>query len=282
MDCSRIHELLDAWLAGSLAADQAGAFRTHLDGCAECADVVAVLSGSEGSSLSDDQVVRPVVAATTGRGCSRVHEILAGDAGSEAREMVWAREHAAGCAHCERVASVLEELPGILPTFASVDPGPDFTAEVLLATLDKPSLWDVFVTRVGDYLRRWQQRQAFAQELSYALTLALVLFTVIPGSPMQGLPRQALSLLQVTSLESEPVELDGTVGGQLRQGMRARGERLGAGFDRLGTHVIGAGRGLVEGDLEEVGENAGQIGCDLQRLWTGVREPAVEPDSICG
>jgi hypothetical protein len=175
---------------------------------------------------------------------------------------------------------VLDELPRILPTFAEVDPGPDFTAEVLLATLEKPSLWDVFITRVGDHLRRWQRRPAFAQELSYALTVALLLITVIPGSPLSGLPRQALSLVQVQEAEAG-IEAHGTVGAELRRGMRARGERLGTGFDRLGTHVIGAGRGLVDGDLEEVGENASQIGCDLRRLWTGVRAPAVDPESVC-
>ena len=282
MDCNRIHELLDGWLAESLPPEQARAFRAHVDTCAECADVVAVLSGSERMTLPDEQVVRPVVAATTGRGCSRVHEIIAGDPDASALELSWARDHAAGCSHCERVASVIEELPRILPTFASIDPGPDFTAEVLLATLEKPSLWDVFVTRIGDYARRWQQRPAFAQELSYALTVGLVLLTIIPGSPLQGLPRQALSVVQVASADEETTDLQGTVGVQLRQEVQARGERLGAGFDRLGTHVIGAGRGLVDGDLEVVGENAGQFGCDLRRLWTGVRAPAVDPDSICG
>jgi hypothetical protein len=275
MDCSRIHELLDAYLAEALPPDEAAGFREHLASCAECADVVGVLTGAA-PAMPDDLVVRPVVAATTGRGCSRVHEILAGEPSATDQEREWAREHATGCTHCRQVASVLDELPEILPGFASLDPGPDFTAEVLLATLDEPSLWDVFITRVGDYARRWQQRPAFAQELSYALTLALVLITVVPGSPLQDLPRQALSVLQVPSAGAEPEALDGTVGGQLRQELSARGERLGAGFDRLGTHVIGAGRGLVDG------ENAGQIGCDLRRLWTGVREPAVDPDSICG
>jgi hypothetical protein len=222
-----------------------------------------------------------VVAATTGRGCSRVHDILAGAPEASAEQRAWAREHAAGCGYCARVADVLEEFPRILPTFASVDPGPDFTAEVLLATLEKPSLWWVFLTRVRDYLRRWQQRPAFAQELSYALTVALVLVTVMPGSPLSGLPRQALSL--VTFQESAvATELQGTVGVELRHEVRARGERLGAGFDRLGTHVIGTGRGLVEGDLEVMGENASQIGCDLRRLWTGVKAPEVDPESICG
>lgn len=279
MDCSRIHELLDAYLANTLAPDEAAGFREHLATCAECADVVEVLAGAA-PAMSDDLVVRPVVAATTGRGCSRVHEILAGEPSATDQERAWAGDHAEGCTQCARVAAVLAELPRVLPTFAEVDPGPDFTAEVLLATLEKPSLWDVFITRVGDHVRRWQRRPSFAQELSYALTVALLLITIVPGSPLSGLPRQALSLVQVQE-SGASMDTQGTVGAGLRREMRARGERLGAGFDRLGTHVIGTGRGLVEGDLEEVGENASQIGCDLRRLWTGVREPAVDPDSVC-
>ena len=162
-------------------------------------------------------VVRPVVAATTGRGCSRVHEMLAGDPGAGADQETWAREHAIGCAHCAQVVAVLEELPRILPTFAHVEPGPDFTAEVLLATLEQPSLWDVFITRVGDHLRSWQRRPAFAQELSYALTVALLLITIIPGTPLSGLPRQALSLVQVQESEAE-MDAQGTIGARAASG----------------------------------------------------------------
>jgi len=281
MDCVRIHELLDEWLAGTLPSESAREFGEHLGQCAECADVVAVLAQPGGLPIADDQVVRPVVAATTGRGCSRVHESLAGVREATAQERGWARDHARGCTQCARVATVLEELPRILPTFAEVDPGPDFTAEVLLATLERPSLWNVFLTRMGDHLRRWPRRPSFAQELSYALTVALLLITVIPGSPLSELPRHALSLVQVQE-SSAVFDDEGTVGAGLRREVRARGERLGDGFDRLGTHVIGTGRGLVDGDLEVVGENAGQIGCDLRRLWTGVTAPVVDPDSICG
>ncbi len=175
----------------------------------------------------------------------------------------------------------------ILPTFVEVDPGPDFTADVLLVTLPQPSLWSVFTARVGDHFERWKRRPEFAQEFAFALTIALVMLTVVPGSPLRELPRQALSLVQMAdpapaSGEDGTAQVNGTVGGQLRQGLRARGERLGAGFDRLGTHVLGTGQGLVDGDLEMVGENASQIGCDLQRLWKGVQAPAVDPGTICG
>ena len=282
MDCARLHELLDAHLAGRLPAREAAAVDEHLNGCDECSSVVAVLADDQDSGLEDASVLRPVLAATTGRPCAGVQEVLAGGPGFGDEESGWAREHAGGCDQCAAVARVLDELPDILPSFASQDPGPDFTAEVLLATLERPSLWKVFVTRVTDHLRSWQRRPAFAQELSYALTVALVLITVVPGSPLQDLPRQALSILQISATEEAGSNLQGTVGAELRQEVRARSERLGAGFDRLGTHVIGAGRGLVDGDLEAVGENASLIGCDLRRLWTGVKAPAVDPESVCG
>jgi hypothetical protein len=287
MHCDRLHELIDEYLTGSLGAEECSAIDAHLEDCAECQSVVTVLRASEGQPVSDDLVVRPVLAATTGRTCARVQDLLAGDPEARPDQRAWAGEHVHGCAACTSVLRVLEELPGILPTFAAVDPGPDFTAEVLLATLPQSSLWSVFQTRMRDHFERWQRRPEFAQEFSFALTIALVLLTAVPGSPLRELPGQALSVIQLVapggaSGEEEPVELAGTVGGQLRLGLRARGERLGAGFDRLGTHVLGAGRGLVDGDLEMVGENAGQIGCDFQRLWTGVQKPEVDPTTICG
>lgn len=287
MHCDRLHELIDEYLTGTLGTEDASAIDEHLQTCAECHSVVAVLRSSAGQPVPDDLVVRPVLAATTGRTCARVQGLLAGDPEAGPEERGWAGEHLHDCAACTSVLRVLEELPQILPTFAAVDPGPDFTAEVLLATLPQPSLWSVFATRMRDHFERWQRRPEFAQEFSFALTIVLVLLTAVPGSPLRELPRQALSVVQLvaageSSGEAETGELTGTVGGQLRLGMRARGERLGDGFDRLGTHVLGAGRGLVDGDLETVGENAGQIGCDFQRLWTGVRKPEVDPTTICG
>ena len=55
MDCARIHALFDRWLAGDLPPDQAAEFRAHLDGCAECSDVVAVLTGGNGLGLAERQ-----------------------------------------------------------------------------------------------------------------------------------------------------------------------------------------------------------------------------------
>ena len=287
MHCDHLHEFIDDYLSGDLGATELAAIDEHIESCAECRDVVFVLRSSRGQPVADDLVVRPVLAATTGRSCARVQDVLAGDPDARPEERGWAGEHVHGCASCADVLLVLRELPVILPTFAEVDPGPDFTADLLLVTLPQPSLWSVFRTRVRDHFERWKRRPEFAQEFAFALTIALVLLTMVPGSPLRELPRQALSVVQmsdsaVASAQEGTVQIAGTVGVQLRQGLRARGERLGSGFDRLGTHVLGTGRGLVDGDLEMVGENASQIGCDFQRLWKGVQAPAVDPETICG
>lgn len=282
MDCDRFHAWLEAFLAGDLDEDRSIAMRAHAAGCTECA---AVVGAGSAPALDDDLVLRPVLAATSGRSCARVQDVLAGDPEADEARRRWAAAHIAHCPHCADVARVLDELPLILPTLASADPGPDFTAGVLLATLPRPSLWSVFLTRMRDHFARWRRRPEFAQELSFALTVLLVLVTLVPGSPLQDAPRQALSLVQVTAAgpvgAPTAVVEEGTVGLRLRHGLRTRGERLGAGFDRLGGHVLGAGRGLVDGDLSVVEENAGRIGCDLRRLWKGVREPAVDPDAVC-
>ena len=287
MRCDHLHEIIDDYLSGDLGTDELAAIDEHLERCAECSDVVSELRAVRDQPVADDLLVRPVLAATTGRSCTRVQDVLAGDPDARPGDLEWSVDHVHGCATCARVQRVLQELPGILPTLAEADPGPGFTADVLLVTLPQPSLWSVFSTRVRDHFERWKRREEFAQEFAFALTVTLVVLTVIPGSPLRELPRQALSVIQM----ADPVPVSGqagtdgiagTVGGQMRQGLQARGERLETGFDRLGTHVLGTGRGLVDGDLEMVGENASQIGCDLQRLWKGVQAPAVDPKTICG
>ncbi len=286
MDCTKMHELLDAYLDASLNAPDQVAVEQHLGQCAECADVVTFMqsdmqSGQPWGAERDDQVVGPVLAATTGRSCSRVQEVLAGDPLADDADLLRARAHLPGCAGCRQVSAVLDELPNLLPSFASVDPGPDFTADVLLATIERPSLWSIFTTRVHDHVSRWQRRPEFSQELSYAITLLLIVACTLPGSPLREVPRHALSLVHVSDAATVQ-ENGGTVGTQLRLGLSARGVRVSDGMDRLGTHFMGAGRGLVDGDLEAMGENAGQFGCDLRRLWKGVQSPAVDPESVCG
>jgi hypothetical protein len=286
MNCDRLHELLDAWTTGELSVELRDQLEAHAADCAECASVLRH-SHEDSAGFDDDLVVRPVLAATTGRTCGQVEWVLAGDPRASEVELEWARDHAAHCEHCARFEAWMAALPELLPTLAERDPGPDFTAEVLLATLPGPSLGSVFVRRVRDHVDRWQRRPEFAQELSFVLTLALLVVTFLPGSPLRDVPRQALSVVQLSGSGTELSAAvggdgEGTVGHELRQGLRMRGERLGVGFDRLGTHVLQTGKGLVDGDLQQVGEGASQIGCDLRRLWKGVQSPATDPDSVCG
>ena len=45
MDCRRLHDLLDDYLAGKLDEDLRGEFRSHAATCGDCAELVELLDG---------------------------------------------------------------------------------------------------------------------------------------------------------------------------------------------------------------------------------------------
>jgi hypothetical protein len=79
MNCDRLHELLDDWTAGELSEELRERLEAHAAGCAECESVLRQVRDRPRSIADDDLVLRPVLAATTGRTCGQVERVLAGD-----------------------------------------------------------------------------------------------------------------------------------------------------------------------------------------------------------
>jgi len=147
-----------------------------------------------------------VLDRTSGQACERAVTQL-GDLMAERltgldRQLVQA--HLEHCPGCRRLAVTLGWLTPLLPVMAEIDPGPEFLAGVLSRTTaarrpvvhaEHPAGLAGLMDRVG---RWWEQRilrPDFALQVAYVATVVLVLLTVAPGSPLRGVPGQALEMV---------------------------------------------------------------------------------------
>ena len=274
MNCDRLHELLDRHLAGGLSADERAAFDAHVAACGECRSVVEAVAGESAASI-----VQPVLRRTTGRICARVREEIAADDPWSAT----VRAHVDECADCTRFATVLARCDRTLPELAGVEADADFASDVVMTTVERPSLVHVAWRRAKDRFDRWLERPRAAQELAYAATIFLVLLTATPVSPFPGLPERLLGLARTPGggIEAASLMEEGSVGDRMVEAAQERGGRIVRDLDRVGQGIATTSAGFLAGDSERVHRGAGQVSCGLQSLWLGVRAPREELDGPC-
>jgi len=263
MNCEGLHEHLDAYLAGALRGDASAAVDAHLAACAECRSVVAVVRGGDRPSI-----VQSVLASTTGRTCSRVQEELAAD-GHE----VFLQDHVAECAHCRRFARALARCRRILPELSELEPDADFASDVVMSTVDRPSLRHVAWRRAVDRWNGWIDRPRAARDLAVIVTAVLVLLTSSPFAPFPQLPGRALDAVRGTVAVPGRAADAAWSSVVATPTVRHHGPRLIEELDRLGDGLARAGTGFLIGDADRVVEGASEIECGLQGLWLGLRSP---------
>jgi len=309
MDCAKLHERLDEWLADRLGTEDAKAIRLHLDSCEECRAVESTLR--EGTER-DDAFVGGVMAQTTGRACSsataKLGEFLDGTLATEDASLV--SGHLDSCVACRGVADLLCELEPVLASMADRAPDANFTADVLLKTLPQPSLWSVFLRRSQDMIHAALMRSAFPQEAAFVATLLLVLLTATPFAPWPQLPARALQVVKDMQIEEPPASADANVvavgpvvvlwdsfaqseavkgitdqsrdvGAAWGSGLRARGARSLDELGGLGNDLRAMGGHVLHGRWPELKPGMQQIRCDLKRLWEGLRTPDTEAEGLC-
>ncbi len=201
--------------------------------------------------------------------------------------------HLEHCPACAALARNLAVLRATLPSFASLDPGPSFTAQVLAATSRAQPA--TLADRLSAWLRPWLSRPRFALEAAYVCTLLLVLAVGNPAATLQaasnrtvtaaaeGLDRAreawptAVAKVTATPQWSEGVRaLDGVAGGVVERRSAVAGGLAGA-LDRALARWSAAW-GWLRGVAWEL---AGSV----SSAWEGVREvvsgwvnrPATEP-----
>jgi hypothetical protein len=295
VNCDDLHRHLDAHLEGTLDAALARELAQHLGACEECRTVVSMLAEHASSPVS---YVREVVARTTGSTCGRVREALADGIDAVVEPGGDLHAHLEECIGCREVAAVLVSNASCLSRLAESAVDADFTADVLMLTLTRPSLVRVFGLRVREHVAHWLDRPLAAQELAFACTVFLVLLTATPWSPWPGLPQRMLDLLQfvpevqASETESEqenwslvqalpPLRYAAEAGQDIRGAVTPRVERMARDLDWVSAGLEVTGYGVVSGETGEVREGLRTLGCGLSSFWEGLRVPQAPVDEDC-
>ena len=207
MSCTHFEERWDDFLAGTLSEVEQRAAAAHLDGCTDCAALVAALRDAvaalpaAASPQPGADVAVAVLALTSGGACSAAQALLcdladdllpAGD-----RDLV--ASHLAHCARCTALHATLVYLARALPTLAAFDPGPDLTRAIVAATSApapprEPARWRRVV---ADRWRHLVARPRFAWEAAYVGLLLVVGLFGTSVSPFRDVPPRALAVVQL-------------------------------------------------------------------------------------
>lgn len=233
----------------------------------------------------NERFVRDVLARTSGSPCRRCEDQLPdladGVLADLDRQLVQA--HLEHCTACRALAVAMSTSAPVLPQLAVVDPGEAFTAAVLGRTSRRqrlaappaharPTGLPGLMDRVGRWWGGWLLQPGFAAQAAYALTVVLVLATVVPGSPLRGVPGKALQVMRAGPTAVAPLDnavqwVDGR-GDAAQVAVRGRVRQLDNGLDgRLARSAVErsrAARGF--GDAFEELQNGRLGGAGLAGL----------------
>jgi len=212
IDCRVFTERLDDFLEKRLDAAALREAEEHLRACARCRELRAAAAGA----LLDMTIEPPaglaeaVLRRTSGSTCQSAHDRLCDFAdralGHDDEGLV--RMHLNGCEECAALSRALAHLKVDLPALAELEPDPGFLIGVLsrtgasrgrrsAAVAWRPGIVaPAWASRVASGLRRLVRRPRFAWEGGYIGALFLILLFGTPGSPLAGIPEEALSLVR--------------------------------------------------------------------------------------
>ena len=295
--CRRLERRADLWLSESLSAPRRRALERHLARCDECRGLDAALRDA---SASVDLVVGW---RQRGSGaCEQARLRLVAPATADELGDRLVRDHVDSCAPCARFAEALVLADRTLPTLASLDPGPEFTRDVLALTTAHSGASDQSaVDSRWERVRSWCLEQAarprFAAEFSYAAMLALVLLFGTPVSPFRSLPPTLLGwyaeasrggdelppgwvdqgILPVATAPVRLVAQGGAISDKVGDRLGERRDQVSPALSSLGGHLGEIGSRVTEREWEGLRPLWGEMQCDLSLLWRGVRGRLEDP-----
>ncbi len=192
-----------------------------------------------------DAFVGGVLGRTTGGACGRAAEQLSDlmDDRLEGMDRQLVQAHLEHCTDCRELAITLGWLNPLLPQMAEIQPGPEFLAGVLARTSaaaqpvvhsEHPTGLAGAMDRVGQWWAQRIIRPEFSLQVAYAATVVLVLLTSLPGSPLRGVPGQAL---EVVTAGPQTLPVVGPALSQANDWLEVRTDNtVDAGYEQAGNY----------------------------------------------
>jgi hypothetical protein len=240
MTCEQVSDILDDLLDSGLSQEARAAAEAHLRECDRCRGLQQILRQAREALASAPEgspdLVEAVLARTTGPACGAAREGLAAGWGSapEGLDGDLVRLHVTHCVPCRQVGLVLAQLAVDLPRMAEVDPGPAFAAQAVRRAIRVPRRSRLFDLR--PFLESLLRRPRFAWEVAYVAAFVLFFLVGLPGSPLAGMPGQALAVVRANPVQAAAAAIHPVV-----QTARARAEAVwGAAWDVTGGRVLRA------------------------------------------
>lgn len=293
MDCARFEQMLQELLDGTATAATRQEAQAHLSACETCRELDALVRNA--SLCVPDApagLTQAILQRTSGSPCAQAHGLLCEQAdgvlhGVDAELLELHRKH---CGDCGGVGTALLHLKEDLPALALADPGPQFAAQVMAATLPPGRRLVRLGRRIRQTWERLAQRPRIAWEGGYIGALVLFLIFGLSASPLSTVPGDALALAQVNPLhvlQNSPLgQVPHAIAGWGKQAWELTGRRalrssgdfsadLGLRLRRAGmasrglfAHGKKLGEALLQGNLEQGLSVLKNMGGDLVVLWS--------------
>ncbi len=209
MNCRTFARILADLLEGNLLREDRTSAEEHERECAACRRLRAVAEGKTSlfSAETDQELTRSILHSTSGSACPRAEASLCdyidGNLDETTSQLVGL--HLNSCASCRELADGLEMLREVLPEFAELDPGRDFTSAVASRTSAFRPLRPGLRVRFQTWWVRMAQRPRFSFEAAYLGTLVLVLAFNNPVFPVGSVALRKLDSLSFATAAREVV-----------------------------------------------------------------------------
>jgi len=231
-DCRNFEEVLEAYLDGELTGRDTNVAREHLRTCADCHEL-AKIAGAPVEAAPD--LTTQVLERTSGSSCDRARQNLCEyvDGRAETVDAELIRMHLSSCEDCAALSVVMAELVTDLPSLAEIDPGEQFTAEVLARTAPAiPPTRDRSVRWIEQLAQGWDRmirRPRFALEGAYVMTVLLLVSLGVPGALLAEAPGKMVQTAKreiASPVQRTVVELGVTVSERAQQTVDTTGTKV--------------------------------------------------------
>jgi len=287
MNCRDFDDRLPALLAGELGVEERRAIEAHAESCPRCRELAVLLNVELEAPMAaaPEGLAEAILARTSGSPCGRARDLLCDlvDGTLEEGDAELARIHVEHCAECGSFARALVRLLEELPTLADAHPGARFVESVLDRTSrgwrQRMAGWRA---RGGERWRHVLARPRFAAEGAYIGSLALVVLVGMPGSPLFGIPGQAVAAAR-SGIAARAQASEGAIADLGARVSSLNAQAREAASKRLAETLAKAQRdaGAVSETLRQIGERAARFVEDLRgRDERTGKEPTTPTESV--